>query len=499
MSERTRYTTGNGAPVPNDDASFTAGPRGPLTFDNWRLFEKLAHFNREQIPERVVHARGSGAFGTFRLTRDLSDLTIADFLQGIGKETPVVARFSTVAGGQDSADNLRDVRGFSVKFYTEQGNWDMVGNNTPVFFIREPSKFPDFIHTQKKDPRSNLVNWQNRWEFWALHPQSFHQVTILLSDRGIPYSYRHMHGFSSHTLSLWNDSGERVWVKFHFKTNQGIKNVTDEEALSLDPAHHQHDLFTHIEKGEFPSWTVKIQLMSEEEAKHYRINPFDLTKVWPQGEFPLIEIGQLELNRNPDNYFAEIEQVAFSPSNFVPGIGASPDRVLQSRLWAYADAHRYRLTVNYQQIPVNRPLAPVNNYQRDGFMAGLGERREGESKEGGQYSTTNFYPNARGEAGAPVYDKRFQEPPLPLEEQAWVGYHENMDEDNFSQAGDLYRLFDDGQKDRIATVFASTLQGVTVEIVERVIQQCYAADEDYGRRVETLYRQHADKRIADFV
>ena len=486
----TRYTTANGAPVPQDDTSITAGERGPLTLDNWRLFEKLAHFNRERIPERVVHARGTSARGTFCLTRDLSDLTIADFLQGVGKETPIAARFSTVAGGQDSSDMERDVRGFSVKFYTEQGNWDMVGNNTPVFFIREPSKFPDFIHTQKKDPCNNMVNWQNRWEFWALHPESFHQVTILLSDRGIPASYRHMHGFSSHTLSFFNAKGERHWVKWHFKTNQGIRNVTDSEAATMPNDHHQHDMFSAIERGEFPSWTVKIQVLSESQARAFRINPFDLTKVWPHGEVPVIEVGQMELNRNPDNYFAEVEQLAFSPSNFVPGISGSPDKVLQARLWAYADAHRYRLTANYEQLPVNRPRCPVNHYQRDGHMAGMcpvAGVMPGETREGGQYGDTNFYPNMRQAQGAPVPSEEFSEPPMPLEEHAWVGYHNNRGEDNFEQAGNLYRRFDEGQRARLANVFATTLQGVSAPVVSKVIAHCYAADEDYGRRVEARY------------
>ncbi|GHC17969.1 catalase [Kushneria pakistanensis] len=475
-----RYTTANGAPVPNDDASITAGRNGPLTFDNWRLFEKLAHFNREQIPERVVHARGSAAFGTFRLTRDLSDLTIADFLRGMDTQTPVALRFSTVAGGQDSADNIRDVRGFAVKFYTREGNFDLVGNNTPVFFIREPSKFPDFIHTQKKDPRTNLPSQQNQWEFWANHPQSFHQVTILKSDRGMPYSYRTMHGFGSHTLSLYNDAGQRVWVKWHFKTNQGIRNMTPEEAQALPINHHQADLFSHIEQGDFPSWTVKLQVMTEEQARDYHINPFDLTKIWPHADFPLMEIGQLELNRNPDNYFAEVEQLAFSPSNFVPGVSASPDRVLQSRLWSYADAHRYRLTVNYQQIPVNQPRCPVNNYQRDGFMAGTLR----DNGQGGQYSTTNFYPNDRVAQGAPAPDVRVGEPPMPLEADAWVGYYDNTDEDNFSQAGNLYRLFDEGERDRLTSTIAADLTEVDQRVRERIVAQCHAADHDYGERVE---------------
>lgn len=500
MSQTPRYTTGNGAPVPHDDISQTAGPNGSLTFDNWRLFEKLAHFNRERIPERVVHARGVAAYGTFTLTRDLSDLTIARFLQGVGKQTSLLARFSTVAGGQDSGDNTRDVRGFSLKFYTEDGNWDMVGNNTPVFFIREPSKFPDFIHTQKKDPRTNMVDWQNRWEFWANHPQALHQVTILMSDRGIPKSLTTMNGYSSHTLSLWNDKGERVWVKWHFKTDQGHETLTDDQAAQVAPDFHQHDMFTRLERGERPSWTVNLQVMTEAQARDYHINPFDLTKVWPHGDFPLMEVGKMELNRNPENYFAEVEQSVFSPSNFVPGIGASPDRVLQARLWAYADAHRYRVGANAEQLPVNRPVCPVNHYQRDGVMAGMcpvtghgggplggqvGQGVPGETKEGGQYSRTNFYPNERADQGAPVPDATVAEPAMPLEQNAWMGYHDNSDEDNYSQAGNLYRLFDEGQKTRITDVIAGTMVGVSHVVQDKMIAHFRQADADYGDRIAT--------------
>lgn len=336
MTETT-LTTSAGAPVADDNNSISVGARGPLTFDNHYLFEKLAHFNRERIPERVVHARGTGAYGHFTLTKSLSQYTIADFLQNVGDKTELFLRFSTVGGGQDSSDYARDPRGFAVKFYTRQGNYDIVGNNTPVFFLNDPIKFPDFIHSQKKNPQTNLPDPAAAFEFWANHPQSLHQMTILMSDRGIPLSYRHVHGFGSHTLSLWNDKRERYWVKWHFKTNQGIKTLTGEEAAKMPAFGAQQDLVDAINRGDFPSWAVKIQIMTEAQAETYHINPFDLTKIWPHKDFPLIEIGQLELNRNVQNYFAETEQAAFAPSNLVPGTGASPDKMLQARLLAYQE------------------------------------------------------------------------------------------------------------------------------------------------------------------
>ncbi len=368
---QTRLTTSTGSPIADDDNSISAGERGSLTFDNFRLFEKLAHFNRERIPERVVHARGTGAYGTFTLDKSLKEYSIAAFLQQEGQKTDVFVRFSTVGGGQDSSDYARDPRGFAVKFYTEEGNFDLVGNNTPVFFISDPSKFPDFVHSQKKDPRTNLPNPAAMYEYWANHPQSLHQMMILMSDRGIPLSHRHMHGFGSHTLSFWNKSGERFWIKWHLKSNQGIQNLTDHQAAQLPSFGAQKDLVDAIDQGNFPSWTVKLQIMTETEAKNYHINPFDLTKIWPHQDFPLIDIGQLELNRNVDNYFAETEQSAFAPSNLVPGIGASPDKMLQARLIAYQDAHRYRIGANGNQLPVNAPRCPVNHYQRDGVLAGM--------------------------------------------------------------------------------------------------------------------------------
>ena len=476
MTKRCPLTTSSGAPVAHDNQSRTAGARGPVTFDNHYLFEKLAHFNRERIPERVVHARGSAAYGTFTLTKSLSAYTIADFLQTEGQKTPVFLRFSTVGGGQDSSDYARDPRGFAVKFYTQQGNWDMVGNNTPVFFLRDGIKFPDFIHSQKKNPRTNLPDPQAVYEFWANNPQSLHQATILMSDRGIPASYRHVNGYSSHTLSFWNDNGERYWVKWHFKTNQGIQTLTNEEAATKPAFGAQQDLVESIDKGDFPSWTVKVQIMTEAQAQDYYINPFDVTKVWLHSDFPLIEIGQLELNRNVDNFFAENEQAAFAPSNLVPGIGASPDRMLQARLIAYQDAQRYRMGANYNQIPVNAPRCPVHHYQRDGAFAGINPAVAG--------SGANFYPNDRAEQGAPAEVPDVAEPPMPLEQDAWLGIHDNRDDDNFSQAGDLFRLMSPCQKGQLVHNIAAGLHQCTDDVQQRMLAQYEQADPQYAAMVK---------------
>ncbi|ACT49777.1 catalase [Methylovorus glucosotrophus] len=475
-------TTSAGAPVPDDNNSISVGARGPLTFDNHYLFEKLAHFNRERIPERVVHARGTGAYGTFTLSKSLKDYTIASFLQDVGQKTEVFLRFSTVGGGQDSSDYARDPRGFAVKFYTPQGNLDIVGNNTPVFFLNDPIKFPDFIHSQKKDPRTNLPNPANAFEFWANHPQSLHQMTILMSDRGIPASYRHVHGFSSHTLSFWNKDGQRYWIKWHFKTNQGIKTLTNEEAAKMPAFGAQKDLVDAIDRGDFPSWTVKLQIMSEAEAKGYHINPFDLTKVWPHKDFPLIEIGQLELNRNVRNYFAETEQAAFAPSNLVPGVGASPDKMLQARLLAYQDAHRYRVGVNANQLPVNAPRCPVNHYQRDGAMAGMGCPAHGH--ENAFLGSPNFYPNDRAAEGAPVPAAEFAPPPMPVLEQAWIGYHDQSEEDYYTQAGELFRLMNDDQQQQLFNNIAGGLSQANADIQARVLAQFEKADPAYAAGVK---------------
>ena len=482
MKNKSYLTTANGAPVTDDNASVSAGVRGPLTLDNHQLFEKLAHFNRERVPERVVHARGYGAYGVFKLKKELSEYSIAKFLQNAKKETDIFMRFSTVAGGQDSGDYVRDVRGFALRFYTEEGNYDIVGNNTPVFFIRDPAKFPDFIHSQKKDPKTNLPNPANHFEFWANHPQSMHQITILMSDRGIPKSLRHMHGFGSHTLSLWNDKGERYWVKWHFKSQQGIETLTNNEAANMPADGMQQDLVESIEKGDFPGWDVKLQIMSEDQAKSYAINPFDLTKIWPHADVPLIEVGEIVLNRNVDNYFAETEQAALSPSNMVPGVGASPDKVLQGRLFAYADAQRYRLGANHQQIPVNRPHCPVHHYQRDGLMAGANNTCPVTGHV--QNTQVNFYPNDRADEGAPIPTSGVEEPAMPLEENAWVKRYDTTDEDNYSQAGELYRMMSDNQKKQLVDNIAGGLSQATTSVQHRMIEHFSRCDQAYGDQVK---------------
>ncbi|AHF75627.1 Catalase [Sodalis praecaptivus] len=473
MKDKTLLTTASGIPVADNQNSRSAGARGPLMLDDFHLVEKLAHFNREVIPERRVHAKGSGAYGTFRVTQDIRRLTTASPFEHIGKETPVLLRFSTVGGERGSADTERDPRGFALKFYTEQGNWDVVGNNTPVFFIRDPLKFPDFIHTQKRDPATNLKSPQMMWDFWSLSPESLHQVTILFSDRGIPDGYRFMHGFGSHTYSLINAEGERVFIKWHFKTLQGIKNLSVEEASRLagsDPDYAQRDLFGAIERGDYPRWRVCIQVMTELEAAQRQENPFDVTKVWSQKTHPLQEVGILELNRNPDNYFAEVEQAAFAPSNVVPGIGLSPDKMLQGRVFAYADAQRYRIGTNYQQLPVNAPRCPYHNYQRDGAM-----RFDG---NGG--GTPNYEPNSHG--AAPRQAPAFREPPLNFSGPA-DRYDHREDEDYYSQAGDLYRLMDPQQKSQLTANLVRALASVTRDVQLRQIAHFLRADAHYGRAV----------------
>jgi len=481
---KTTLTTATGSPVADDNNSISVGERGPLTFDNHYTFEKLAHFNRERIPERVVHARGTGAYGTFTVTKSLQNLTIADFLQTEGQATEVFVRFSTVGGGQDSSDYARDPRGFAIKFYTQQGNYDMVGNNTPVFFLRDPIKFPDFVHSQKKNPQTNMPDPAAMYEFWANHPQSLHQMTILMSDRGIPASYRHMHGFSSHTYSFWNDKGERVWFKWHFKTDQGIQTLTEAEASVKSGHGVQQDLVEAIAGGDYPSWTVKVQIMTEQEAENYQVNPFDLTKVWPHSDFPLIEVGKLELNRNVTNYFAETEQAAFAPSNLVPGIGISPDKMLQGRLLAYQDAHRYRVGVNVNQLPVNAAKCPVNHYQRDGAMAG-GCPVHGDNQ---QTAGVNFYPNDRINEGAPSPDPSVAEPPMPVLGEAWINRYQTDEDDHYSQAGDLYRLMSNHQKDQLVNNIAGGLVQAESSVQSRLLTQFEKADSEYADRVRLAMR-----------
>jgi catalase len=476
--EKRKLTTSAGIPVGDNQNALTAGPRGPLLAQDWQLFEKHAHFNRERIPERVVHAKGSGAFGTLTITHDITKYTKASVFSQVGKKTEYLQRFSTVAGERGAADAERDVRGFALKFYTEEGNWDLVGNNTPVFFVRDPYKFPDFIHTQKRDPQTNLRSATAMWDFWSLSPESLHQVTILFSDRGLPKSYRHVNGYGSHTYSLINAKNERFWVKFHFKTLQGIQCITDEEAERLvgrDRESHQRDLFDSIAKGDYPKWRMQVQVMPETDAEKTPYNPFDLTKVWPHGDYPLIEVGMLELNRNPKNYFAEIEQSAFSPGNVVPGIGHSPDKMLQFRILSYADAHRYRLGVNYDSLPVNRPRGRVDTYYRDGTMR---------IDENGGVSP-NYEPNS---FGGPVQDPSVKEPPLRISGDA-DRYDHRKGNDDFTQAGNLYRLMPKEERARLHAAIAGAMQGVPKEIVERQLAHFAKADPAYGEGVRQALKR----------
>ncbi|MET0406341.1 MAG: catalase, partial [Cystobacter sp.] len=459
MSDTKYLTTANGVPVYDNQNSLTAGERGPIVFEDFHLFEKLAHFNRERIPERVVHAKGSGAFGELIITHDITKYTKAALFSQVGKKTPVFIRFSTVGGEAGSADTERDPRGWAIKFYTEQGVWDLVGNNTPIFFLRDPSKFPDFIHTQKRHPQTHLKDATMQWDFWSLHPESLHQVTILFSDRGIPDGYRHMDGFGSHTFSMVNAQGERFFVKYHFKTLQGIRNLTPEKALALagtDPDYSQRDLFESIARGEFPRWSMEIQVMPEADAEKHRFNPFDVTKVWSQKEFPRIKVGEVVLNRNPGNYFADVEQAAFAPSAVVPGLGFSPDRMLQGRLFSYADAHRYRLGVNYHQIPVNKPTSAVYHYHRDG--AG---RIDGNGGPG-----HNYHPNSFDDVQE-LNDGRL--PPYAL--AGGLSRHDHRgDEDYHSQAGDLYRLMSEPQKALLVSNIVGAMRSVPEFIQKRQVE-----------------------------
>ncbi len=432
-------TTSVGAPVPDNENVLTAGPRGPMLLQDVWFLEKLAHFDREVIPERRMHAKGSGAFGTFTVTGDITRYTKAAMFSGIGRKTDLLVRFSTVAGERGAADAERDIRGFAIKFYTEEGNWDLVGNNTPVFFLRDPLKFPDLNHAIKRDPRTNMRSARNNWDFWTSLPEAFHQVTVVMSDRGIPSSYRHMHGFGSHAFSMLNADNERVWVKFHLKTQQGIKNLTDAEAeaiIAKDRESHQRDLYESIERKDFPRWTMYIQVMTQEQAKACPFNPFDLTKVWPHGDYPLMEVGVLELNRNPDNYFAQIEQAAFNPANVVPGIGFSPDKMLQGRLFSYGDAQRYRLGVNHNQIPVNAPRCPFHSYHRDGMMR----------VDDNAGSTLGYEPNSYGEWQE---QPEFREPPLELDGAAWHWDFREDDDDYYSQPRALFRLMNPEQREAL--------------------------------------------------
>ena len=473
MSEQTKkLTTAFGCPVADNQNVMTAGPRGPQLLQDVWFLEKLAHFDREVIPERRMHAKGSGAYGTFTVTHDITAYTRAKIFSTIGKKTEMFARFSTVAGERGAADAERDIRGFAMKFYTEEGNWDLVGNNTPVFFLRNPLKFPDLNHAVKRDPRTNMRSAKNNWDFWTSLPEALHQVTIVMSDRGLPSSYRHMHGFGSHTFSFISPKNERFWVKFHLRTHQGIQNLTDQEAEAIigkDRESSQHDLYQSIEQGDFPKWTLFVQIMPEADAAHTPYNPFDLTKVWPKKDYPLIEVGVMELNRNPDNYFAEVEQAAFSPANVVPGIGFSPDKMLQGRLFSYGDAHRYRLGVNHAQIPVNSARCPVHSYHRDGAMR----------TDGNFGSTLGYEPNSEGQWQE---QPDFSEPPLTLEGAA-AHWNHREDSDYYSQPRALFRLMSKSQQQALFDNTARSIGAAPKFIQLRHISNCMKADPAYGEGV----------------
>lgn len=472
-----KLTTASGRPYYEHENTQSVGSRGPLLLQDVILHEKMAHFNRERIPERIVHAKGSGAFGTFTVTHDISKYTKAKIFNKIGKETKVFLRFSTVGGETGSADTERDPRGFAIKFYTEDGNWDLVGNNTPIFFIKDPKKFSDFIHTQKRDPRTNCKSATMTWDFWSLNPESLHQVMFLMSDRGTPFNYRHMNGYGSHTFSLINSDNQKVWVKFHFKTNQGIKNFTDAEAgtkKSEDPDFAQRDLIESIDNKDFPSWSVKIQVMTQDEAKNLSFNPFDLTKVWSHKDFPLIDVGQLELNEVPKNYFADVEQSAFAPAHVVDGIDYSPDKMLQGRLLSYPDAQRYRLGANYEQIPVNRCPFAVNNYQRNGAM-----RIDGNGED-----SPNYYPNSFDEI---VAEESYKQPAQKLDFNVadWFDRNGEGEDDHYSQPRDFFnKVLNDYDRHNLVSNIVGAMSGISGdkkdEIINRQLCHFFRIDEKLG-------------------
>ena len=478
MTDPSRPTTTDDAGIPatSDDHSLTLGPDGPILLQDHYVIQKMAHFNRERVPERVVHAKGGGAYGFFEVTADVTQYTKADFLSQVGKRTPVFLRFSTVAGELGSADTVRDPRGFAIKFYTQQGNYDLVGNNTPIFFIRDPSKFSDFIHSQKRMPDTNLRSNDAQWDFWTHQPESAHQVTLLFTDRGTPRTWRHQHGFGSHTFMWVNAGGEKFWVKYHFKTVQGIENFSDAEAKALvaeEPDFHIRDLYEAIQRGDAPEWKLEMQIMPFEEAADYRFNPFDLTKVWPHGDYPPIEVGRLVLDRNPANYFAEVEQAAFEPSSMVPGIGPSPDKMLLGRMFSYPDTHRYRIGINYNQLPVNRPQCPVHSYNKDGAM---------------RYDHSGAQPvYAPNSYGGPQADPSLGEATWGVEATEMVreAYTLRRDDDDFGQAGALVRnvLSDDERAALAANAIGHLSNGVTTPIVERAIQYWTNVDADLGARI----------------
>ncbi len=471
MSKKLTFV--NGAPVVSNNHSLTAGEKGPLLMQDLWFIEKLAHFDREVIPERRMHAKGSGAFGTFTVTQDITKYTRASIFAEVGKKTDLFVRFSTVAGERGAADAERDIRGFAIKFYTDEGNWDLVGNNTPVFFLRDPLKFPDLNHVVKRDPHTNMHNAEANWDFWTLLPEALHQVTIVMSDRGIPASYRHMHGFGSHTFSFINNKSERFWVKFHLKCQQGIKNLTDEEATAIigqDRESHQRDLFEAIERKDYPRWLLSVQIMPEEDAEKVPYHPFDLTKVWPHNDYPLQEVGILELNKNPENYFADVEQSAFNPANIVPGISFSPDKMLQGRLFSYGDTQRYRLGVNHSQIPVNRARCPFHSYHRDGAMR----------VDGNYGATAPYEPNSSGQWQE---QPEYSEPPLKIDGNADRYNFACDDKDYYEQPGKLFALMNAEQRQALFDNTARAMNGVSETVKRRHIENCTKAHPEYGSGV----------------
>jgi len=488
MTEKTTLTTSAGAPIADNQNSITAGPRGPVLLQDYQLIEKLAHQNRERIPERPVHAKGWGAHGTLTVTNDLTKYTRAKVFSQVGKKTDLILRFSTVAGELGAADAERDVRGFAIKMYTEEGNWDLVGNNTPVFFVRDPYKFPDFIRTQKRHPKTHLRSPTAMWDFWSLSPESLHQVTILMSDRGLPVAPMYMNGYGSHTYSFWNDAGERFWVKFHFKTMQGHRHYTNAQSVEVvgkSRESYQEELFGAIDRGDFPRWKVQIQIMPEMDAEKTPFNPFDLTKVWPHGDFPPIEVGVLELNRNPDNYFAEIEQLALAPSNVVPGIGFSPDKMLQARIFSYADAHRYRLGTHYEALPVNAPKCPMHHYHKDGPMRFF----QNDTGNPDAYYEPNSF-------NGPVQNEAYREPPLRISGDA-DRYNHREGNDDYSQPRALFDLFDEGQRQRLFANYADAMAGVPNFIVERQLGHLEKVHPDYAAGVRSALNANGARIAAE--
>jgi catalase len=477
-------TTGTGAPVGNKTSLMTVGPKGPGLIQDVVFIDEMQHFDRERIPERVVHAKGAGAHGYFEVTHDITKFTKAKIFSAIGKKTPAFLRFSTVGGESGSADTARDPRGFAMKFYTEDGNWDLVGNNTPIFFIRDPFLFPSFIHTQKRNPKTHLKDPDMFWDFISLRPETTHQVSFLFSGRGTPDGHRHMNGYGSHTFKLVNTEGEAVWCKFHVKTNQGIKNLSAKQAYELsaaDPDYSTRDLYNAIASGNFPSWTFYLQVMTIKEAQSFRWNPFDLTKVWPHKEFPLIPVGRLVLDRNPGNYFAEVEQSAFSPAHLVPGVEASPDKMLQGRLFSYADTHIHRLGTNYTQLPINCPYAArVKNYQRDGPQTISLYDQEG---------APNYFPNSfSGPTDKETYLEEVKSTPV----EGDIGRYRNADDDNFTQAGDFWRkVLNDTERDELAQNIAGHLKDAQEFIQKRAVHNFAQADPAYGAAIQKYLDQHA--------